>query len=338
MMHRWNHHIGRACTSIGYIAIGVLLSIGASRHSGAQALSSVPGAFVDIGIGARAAASGYTGIASERGASAMAWNPASLVSDQGMEIVFSYVDQLGLVEFGHVAWAMPLRSGRSAWGLAAQVNGDDMLREMTLQAAYSHRIRFLWLGLSVGYRMAEFGNNTLSADDYPVFDPDEIAVGLNRQVRGDAQGFMLDAGLRLEMTHRLDMAVAVRNAYAPVQWTSDAPSREGRKRYFESVPVEVSTGVAYRMSDRLSGYLDWTPGLASDAIPRVGIGVSYRPLDEIVFRVGRLMVHDRRRDEWRTFGFGIRTPSALDWSIEADYAIVVSELARTQQITLRFGL
>lgn len=336
---KWrNTHITLSTMRLAFLVIFLFLgSSGANRVVG-QELSSIPGAFGDIGIGARAAATGYTGIASERGAGAMAWNPASLVSEQGMEIVFSYVDQLNLVEFGHVAWVMPLRPGRSAWGLAAQVNGDDMLREMTLQAAYSHRIRFLWVGLSVGYRMAEFGNNTLSSDDYAVFDPDEVTLGLTRQVRGDAQGFVLDAGLRFEMTHRLDMALAVRNAVAPVQWTSTASARDGRNRYFESVPMEVSAGVAYRLTDRLGGYIDWTPNMTSDAVPKVGIGVSYRPLDEIAFRIGRLMMHDRRRDEWRTFGFGIRTPNNLDWSLEADYAIVVSEIVRTQQISLKFGL
>lgn len=268
----------------------------------------------------------------------MAWNPASLVSDQGMEIVFSYVDQLQIVEFGHVAWVMPLRSGRSAWGLAAHVTGDDMLREMTVQAAFSHRIRFAWLGLSIGYRMAEFGNNALSADDLAVFDPDEITVGLNQQVSGDAQGLVVDAGLRLEMTHRLDMAFALRNAVAPVQWTSNSAARNGSNRYFESVPMELSAGVAYRLTNRLGGFMDWTPNLGSDAVSRLGLGISYEPLDEITFRVGRMMMYDRQSHAWRTFGFGIRTPKNLGWSIEADYAIVVSEMARTQQISLRFGL
>lgn len=334
---RLREHIVRRVMRSALVVGVILIGMGHTRVV-AQDLSSIPGAFADIGIGARAAATGYTGIASERGASAMAWNPASLVSDQGMEIVFSYVDQLDLVEFGHVAWVMPLRSGRSAWGLAAQVTGDDMLREMTVQAAYSHRVRFMWMGLSVGYRMAEFGKNALTADDYAVFDPDEITLGLSQQVSGDAQGFVLDAGMRLEMTHRLDMAFAIKNVVAPVEWTSVASAREGSNRYFESVPMELSAGVAYRMTDRLGGYLDWTPNIKGDAVPKVGIGVSYQPLDEIVFRAGRLMMHDRRRDEWRTFGFGIRTPSSLEWSIEADYAIVISEMARTQQISLRFGL
>lgn len=304
----------------------------------AQDLSSIPGAFVDIGIGARSAALGYTGVASERGASAMAWNPASLLSDQGMELVLSYVDQVELVEFGHVAWVMPLRSGRSAWGLSAHVSGDEVLRETTLQMAYSHRIRFVWMGAAVGYRMADFGGNQLTAEDYVVFDPDEISVGLTRQVSGKAQGFLVDLGMRLAFTHRFDMAVVARNVAAPVEWKTYSEARPGEHSYFESIPLEISTGVAYRLSDRIGGYLEWTPKLSGDAIPRFGLGVSYAPIQVITFRVGRMMTQDRLRDEWKTFGFGIRTPEALNWSIEADYAFIVSDLARTQQISLRFGL
>lgn len=303
-----------------------------------QELSSIPGAFVDVGIGARAAALGYTGVASERGSGAMAWNPASLVSDQGMELTFSYVDQVELVEFGHVAWVMPLRSGRSAWGLSAHVSGDDMLRETTARIAFSQRIRFLWLGLGLGYRLADFGDNNLTSDDYVVFDPDEVSVGLSRQVSGTARGFLVDLGMRVAFTHRLDMAVSARNVAAPMEWTSYSEARAGAHSYFESIPLEISTGVAYRLSDRLGGYLEWTPNVSGDAIPRFGLGMSFEPIDEVTFRLGRLMTQDRRRDEWKTFGFGIRTPKGLKWSIEADYAFIVSDLARTQQISMRFGL
>ena len=303
-----------------------------------QALSSIPGAFVDIGIGARSAALGYTGVAAERGANALAWNPASLLPADEMEVSFSWVDQVELVEFGHMAWAMPLRPGRSAWGLAAEVSGDEMLREATLRAAYSHRIRFMWVGLGIGYRRADYGKNRLSDDDYVVFDPDEITQGIARQVSGSANGLLLDAGIRIEMTHRLDIAVAAKNMVAPVEWSSQSAARTGTNVYFESVPMELSTGVAYRLSDRMAGFLEWTPALGTDAVPRFGLGAAFTPIDILTFRLGRMMTQDRVNDEWKTFGFGLRTPPSRDWSIEADYAYVVSAFARTQQISIRFGL
>ena len=304
----------------------------------AQALTNIPAAFTDIGIGADGTALGYTGVAGMQGADALAWNPASIVPRAGMELSFSWVDQLGLVDFGYMAWSMPLRSGRSAIGASAEVSGDDMLREATLRAAYSHRIRRVWVGLGVGYRRADYGRNRLSADDYVVFDPDEVTSGINQQVSGSANGLLIDAGLRIEASRRMDLAVSARNVLAPTQWVSQSAARPGSKSYFESVPMEVSTGLSYRLSERLAGFMSWTPSLGSDAIPRVGLGASFTPVDVLTLRVGRMMVQDRSHDAWKTFGFGLRTPKSRDWSISADYAYVVSPLARTQQITLRFGL
>ena len=316
----------------------ILLSGWGLEGARAQTLSRMPGAFADIGIGAESAALGYSGVAGQRGAAALAWNPASILPNNGMEVSFSWVDQIELIDFGYVSWAMPLRSGRSAWGLSAEVSGDDMLREATLRAAYSHRIRRVWIGLGAGYRRADYGNNRLSESDYVIFDPDEVAVGIGQQVSGSANGLLLDAGMLVEATRRLDFGVAVRNALAPTEWTSRSRAREGTNVYFESVPMEVSTGVAYRLSERLGGFLEWTPGLGTDAVPRFGLGASFTPLHVITLRAGRMMTQDRADDEWNTFGFGLRTPPSMGWSIVADYAYVVSSFARTQQISIRFGL
>jgi hypothetical protein len=101
--------------------------------------------------------------------------------------------------------------------------------------------------------------------------------------------------------------------------------------------MEVTTGMAYRLSDKLGGFMSWTPSLGSDAIPRVGLGASFTPVTVLTLRAGRLMIQDRSGEAWKTFGFGLRTPTARDWAVMADYAYVVSPLARTQQITLRFA-
>lgn len=316
--------------------VGLLVWGGPVAH--AQNLTNIPAAFADIGVGAEASALGYTGVAGLQGADALAWNPASIVPKAGMELSFSWVDQLGLVDFGYMAWSMPLRNGRSAFGASAEVSGDDMLREATLRAAYSHRIRRVWVGLGLGYRRADYGRNRLSADDYVVFDPDEVTAGISQQVSGSANGLLIDAGLRIEANRRVDLAVSARNMLAPMEWVSRSEARPGSHSYFESVPMEVSTGLAYRLSERLAGFFSWTPSLGSDAISRVGLGASFSPVDVLTLRVGRLMMQDRSQEAWHTLGFGLRTPKSRDWSISADYAYVMSPLARTQQITLRFGL
>lgn len=323
-----------------HITLGVLVSVLTlvGRPASGQALTNIPAAFADVGVGAEAAALGYTGVAGMRGADALAWNPASIVPTGGMELSFSWVDQLGLVDFGYMAWTMPMRSGRSAMGASIEVSGDDMLREATLRAAYTHRIRRVHVGIGLGYRRADYGRNRLSADDYVVFDPDEVTSGINQQVSGSANGLLLDAGLLVDVSRRIDLALSARNVLAPTEWLSRSVARPGDRTYFESIPMEISTGLAYRLSDRLSGFMSWTPSLGSDAIPRVGLGAAFTPVDVITLRAGRLMMEDRSQEAWKTFGFGLSTPKSRDWSISADYAYVISPLARTQQITLRFGL
>jgi hypothetical protein len=322
-----------------HIALGVLASflMLSGRPASAQALTNIPAAFTDVGIGAEAAALGYAGVAGVRGSDALAWNPASIVPRDGMELSFSWVDQLGLVDFGYMAWSMPLRSGRSALGASVEVSGDDMLLETTLRTAYSHRIRRVHVGIGLGYRRADYGRNRLSADDYLVFDPDEVASGIQQQVSGSANGLLLDAGLHIEASRRIDVAVSARNVLAPMSWVSRSAARSGSRTYIESVPMEVTTGMAYRLSDKLGGFMSWTPSLGSDAIPRVGLGASFTPVTVLTLRAGRLMIQDRSGEAWKTFGFGLRTPTARDWAVMADYAYVVSPLARTQQITLRFA-
>lgn len=305
--------------------------------SSAQALSGIPAAFADIGIGARAAALGYAGTAGVTGSAAIAWNPASILPENGFEVSASYVDQVEAVEFGHLSMAFPVFRRNGAVAMSVQVTGDDMLMESTLRGAYTHRIRFLWLGVGGSFRRATYGNNTLSDGDFVVFEPDEIAEGINRQVHGSAMGFSVDAGLRMYWADFLVVAVSARNIAAPVFWESKAEARSGTHVYEESVPLEISSGVSYRLSNRIRGFLEWTPAMTSDAVSRVGLGASFRPVDVISFRLGRLILQDGLRNEWNTFGFGLRTPSRMKWSLEADYAYIMSDLAQTQQISLRVG-
>lgn len=309
-----------------------------ASEASAQGLSSIPGVFAEIGVGAGAASLGYTGTASQRGAHALGWNPAGINPVDGVELTFSYIDQLESVEYGHVAVAFPVVAGRSALALSAQFSGDDALMEGSLQLAYAHRIRFLWLGVGASFRRAVYGRNSLSASDYVVFDADEIAEGLSRQVRGSANGYSIEAGLTLRLTDDLTYAVSARNISAPLFWKSSSDIRTDVKSYTESVPFELATGIHYELSDRLSGSLEWVPPLARDAGGRIGFGASFAPVDVISFQAGRLILQDGFSNEVSTFGFGIRTPSSMGFRLRADYAYVSSDIARTQQITLTVGL
>jgi len=304
----------------------------------AQEISSIPGAFAQIGIGARSAGLGYTGTAGAIGSGAMAWNPAAIYSDNGMELALSYVDQLEVVEFGYAALSIPLKNNRNAIAISAHYSGDEALTEESAKVAYAHRIGFIWLGAAVGIRRAMYGKNKLNAGDYVVFDADEIAEGLSRQVSGTATGYTIEAGMRMMWSRDLAVSLSARNISAPMLWRSYSQARPGKKSYIESVPLELATGVKYQLSDRVSGALEWVPALESDAISRIGLGASFLPVEMIALRVGRVIFHDGIQNETNTFGFGIRTPKSAGLNIRADYAYIISDLARTQQLSLSIGL
>jgi hypothetical protein len=316
----------------------LLVSTATANPGFARQLSAIPGAFADVGIGAKVAGSGFAGTATLEGAGALNWNVASIYPAQGPESSFSFVDQLGIVDYGHASIAVPLWSNRAAIALSAQYSGDETLTEESAHIGYAHRISFLWIGVGVGYRRASFGKNTISAGDYVIFDDEEVAEGVSNQISGQATGYSMDAGLRMRLSSAVSVGFSVRNITAPITWESQSISRPETHSYIESIPMEFSVGVLYRLSDHISGALDWAPTLGQDSISRVGFGVEFSPVHEISLRTGRLVLQDGYRNEVSTFGFGVRTPRSFGLRLQADYAYVSSSIAHTQQVTLMIGL
>jgi len=316
--------------------LGLVLTLGLSSSVQAQDLSTIPGAFADLGIGAESASLGYSGTSSQRGAFAMAWNPASIRPESGLETAVSWVDHLEAVDFAHAALAVPLGK-KWGWGLSAHIIGDDVLRESTIRTAWSYKFFFMTFGLGAGYRHASFGNNDLSIGDWVVFDPSEVAEGVSQQVSGSAQGFSVDAAMNMHWSDDVMVAIVARNLASPVRWKSSSNGTE-ESSYVESVPAELSLGAGYHITPRISTFLEWTPALKPDAVVRTGFGISIRPVEPLSLNMGRQILHDGFSNERQTWGFGLRTPSSFGLTLEAAYAYVVSELAPTQQVSLRIGL
>lgn len=304
----------------------------------AQELSDIPGAFASIGIGAHTAGMGFTGTTANQGASAATWNPAFIYSSEGLETSFSYVDQLGMFEYGQFSLAIPLSSNRMGMALAAEYTGDESYNESSVQLLYAHRISFMWLGVGVGYRKAIFGKNGLSRGDYVLFSDEEVTEGLAQQVSGNASGYYVNAGLRMQLSGDLLVGLAVKNIVAPLDWATYATARPGEHAYNESVPMEFSTGVRYQLSHKLAGSMEWVPTLGMSSISRVGIGVEFQPVPVIALRTGRLVFQDGLSNEITTLGFGIKTPEQFGVRLKVDYAYIMGDIANTQQLSLMVGL
>ncbi len=310
-----------------------------SKDVGAQSLSRVPGAFVDIGIGARQAAMGYAAVASARGARGMVRNPSSIVSADGFEAAFTYVDQLGLLPYQHFSFVVPLQAARTGIAVSLTESGDDALREFTARIAYARRFGVVSLGLGLAYRRATFGKNDLRLDDLVVFDPQEILIGIGRQVKGVASGVGVDAGVTIRAAEKLIVGVAVRNAFSPVFWRSRTANSTDKTRgmYTESVPLEISFGGAFRPRPWFELAMDITPALDAGLSNRLSVGAEWTIASLIDLRAGYQTLPDGYDNERLTAGFGLHVDDTWGVKVRFDYAFVSDVLANTQQFSLLIG-
>jgi len=86
---------------------------------GEQRVGTTSGTFLEIGIGARAAALGESFVAVANDPTAVFWNPAGLASLQRQEISFNHISWPGDVNYEHVAYVLPVR--KLGGSLALQV-------------------------------------------------------------------------------------------------------------------------------------------------------------------------------------------------------------------------
>lgn len=322
--------------------IFILIACAVPAQLSAQTLSSVPGSFVDIGFGARLVGMGfaYVGLANDEYAGY--WNPAGLTQLKQYGISFTHTNQLQLVPYDFFSGAAPLKefgNFKQSVGLTVISSGDLALNEVSIHANYAIAYKSLSLGVGLKYRYASFGNNVLNADDYVVFDPNEITTGFNQQVSGNAQGFGLDIGLLYTPYKRLQIGVLLRDVYAPVTWngqTKDA-TFQSRGEYQESLPFEVITGFAFRISKSLTFTTDTQLALNSDRSNFVRLGTEARLLEfagfEFLIRGGTEQTVNSIHDEKYAGGLGLIIP-IKKLRVQADYAYLIQDLANSHRISL----
>lgn len=304
-----------------------------ANRADAQDLSGIPGAFVDVGFGARPVALGsaYVGLADD--VHSVVWNPAGLATLSNYQIAFSYIDQLGLVDYQHAAASAPF--GFGALGLAVIANGDDAMRELSVHAAYARSISDFHVGLALKYRNASFGNNTMSEDDFVVFEPDEIADGLASQVSGSASGFGLDLGVLYQPTPKVSFGLMLRDLVAPVSWDSQTGTadRPARGSYNESIPFEAALGTVYRVSPNFMVTADYNPALSDEVSNKVRVGLETKLLNVLSLRGGMQQFVNDLRDEKYALGFGLDVPVMGSAHVMASYTYLFESLDNSQHIS-----
>lgn len=303
----------------------------------AQQLSSIPGAFVDIGFGSRPVSMGnaFVGLADD--INAVYLNPGGLTAIDRYEVEFTHTKLMGLVNYQFFSAGMPLSDNQSV-ALAIISSGDDLMREISMHVGYA---RELLPGLSAGaglkFRRSSFGNNTLNPDDFDgIFDPGEITRGISNQVYGDGNGFGLDLGLVYRASEELRFGVMLRDIYAPVYWNSKTRNSESNPKgnYMERIPFEAAIGTSWTAGGRTIVSLEYKPSFDSEQDDALRLGFERTIVDILSIRLGTEQWLNNRDDDKYMLGAGLRVPLA-DYQVQVNYGYIIDDIANTHRIGLQ---
>lgn len=303
----------------------------------AQKLSGIPGAFADVGFGAKPVAMGgaFVGLAND--VNSVIWNPAGLGTTENYQVSFSYFKQMQLVNYQYFSASASLsKASNRSIGFALISSGDEALREYTFYGSYAQKIAFLLVGINLKVRYASFGNNKLSESDFLVFDQDEITEGIANQVKGKALGFGLDLGVLYKLNKDITLGMLLRDMASPVNWDSetDNPLTETKGKYSENIPMELIFGSSFNVFPGLIFAADYYPSLYTETSNRIRMGVEGTLLDIVALRAGvQRFINDEDMNKI-TFGIGLNI-GVGNMIFHFDYAYVVEPINNTQRFALR---
>lgn len=340
--------IGSLAGSLAGSHAGALLGVSAGLQSGpsgtslvgrasqvqAQNLSSIPGAFVDIGYGVRPVSLGnaFVGLADD--VNTVYLNPAGLPGLSSRQVQFTHTQLMGLVDYSFFTAAMPLPRGPHAAGLTVIASGDDLMREFSAHLAYGRQVGPVKVGAAAKVRYSTFGNNLLNSSDFSgIFDPDEISEGMLNQVTGDGIGFGLDLGVLYDANERLRFGVMLRDMVAPFTWNSETMGEQNNARgsYNEAIPFEMAIGSSYRTA-RSATSVEIRPSLDSEQDHALRLGTERTFLNILSLRVGTEQWLNSLDDNKYMAGVGVHVPEIAGVSLTFDYGFVYDQLANSHRI------
>jgi len=308
------------------VALALAATIAALTPIGARGddLSDIPGAFVDIGIGAAPMAMGGAVAATAGGAGAIFWNPACLGNgERSREFTVAYCEQLGLVPYTAAAGVTRLAGGYSI-GIGLLYSGDDVLSETTALVGASRAVRELpWcpegtleVGAAARTRWASFGNND----------------SVEGQVTGSALGFGLDVGARMPLTPIATLGVVSRDVINVLNWDTSSGGS-----YSEGAVPALIVGIALEPRDDLLFEIDLDKALYGDGRDIVSLGTEIRLFGMAALRGGYRKDTTFSNIEEYTLGAGaeITTGNTL---INVDLGYLFGDIKNTMRFTLGVGI
>ncbi len=287
--------------------------------AGAAPGAGQPGAFLKVGMDAGAAAMGSAYTAVFRDAATAYWNPAGLAWVKRQEFMATYTVFPGSGDYTQLVYALPL----NAWGFPVDYKSGSkgagpegtigiILRRMV--TAYDIEARstdslnpdYLFANVEGAYGLV-FGM-PLGRNIYLGLG----AKGLYHQLdQEDAAGWGLDAGIAWSGYPGLTAALAVRDVYTCLEWST------GLKERF---PMVFKLGAAYHMTIRETHGLLFSADLEQSlshraARPRAGLEYAWANI---------LFLRGGYDDGQISTGGGVRVPW-IGWAraaLRLDYAVV----------------
>jgi hypothetical protein len=309
------------------IRLGLILTlslIAAPMQTPAEDLSGAPGAFVDIGYGARPMGMGgaYVGLSDD--SYGMLWNPAGLVGMQRNESSFMWTNQIIFpYYFLNYAQKMPKRDDQ-AYGAAVAYSGDadGLSSEILLLGAYGLSllpfipevvpVKDFSAGSSVKLKFMTFGGGTGRYSD------------LNSE--GNAFGLGLNLGLKCDITRQAAVGLVWKDV---LDFTKYSSKLQGAESGTEFNPPYLALGTAIRPASVLLFTADWNKTFYEDTHDRVKFGFEFNIVDMVFPRLGYAQDLSAIRHADYTFGIGIDYRFEPTMGVIFDYAFILNDLVGT---------
>jgi hypothetical protein len=302
-------------TSALLLCAGILLT--GTAPSSAQ---PVGGAWLDTGLGARAAGMGGAIAASVDGPAALFYNPAGLTSRTGRSLLASF---------------QPMSLERTRAGLAGSINVRGPLA-----------FGLAWLHAGVGGLTSRNGSGevidgdlTDNADAFlfglGIQASERLQLGLSVKVvdhridapqvgESSASGRSVDVGARYRLAEATTLSLSARNVFDKLSWTIVRPAAQ-KGTSEESLLSTLGGAVSHRWRDRLVVGLDVElVDPSGDSVVRAHAGVEARLSPLVTLRGGVHRLGDA--DGAGLPAFGVTLQPMRSEAVQITYAWVADDI------------
>lgn len=254
-------------------------------------LSGIPGAFIDLGYGARAHAMGRAYVAVSNDVSGILWNPAGLAKIKKSELTASYLKTIYNVPYLNAGYVGRF-SRTGSYGAMLLSSGDNVYGENEFISSCAKlfddvnpNLRPFSCGMNLKLRTSSTGSE---------------GTGLGR-ITANSFGIGIDAGLQFELSDNIDMGFVAKDIFSAQRWHNTYLN----SNYSEDVPTILVLGGAFEASPSLLLTMDGYIPAYSDQAYKIGMGIEKVIFDILALRAGIFQNLDFMENRRITCGLGL---------------------------------